>query len=98
MSTTLQNPVIVTSTMATSYKAQLLAAGYGAFNTCQIKKIHWVGQSSGSFVIENDDGSVIAAGAYVSPDQTIDFTSSPKRVADFQVTTLSSGTLYIYLA
>jgi hypothetical protein len=94
MSNLLTNPVVITAPMSESYQNSLPAINQAPY--VRIQKIQWVGQTSGNFVIEDGNGNVVAEGAYVSADQQYDF-EEPRTVADFQVTTLGSGTLLIHL-
>ena len=102
MSNLLVNPVILNSTMASGYKASTLAA-LGSFQYLRVEKIVWEGPVSvgDKLVIEdliagNVLVQLVCDTAVVS--QCLDWTPKPRRWADFQLTTLGSGTVLIYLA
>ena len=98
----LVNPMRIDSIMASGYKASTLTA-LGSFQYLRVEKILWetplvVGDQA---VIEDlIAGNILATlqcdTANVS--QCLDWTPKPKRWADFQVTKLSSGILWIYFA
>lgn len=102
MSNLLVNPIVINSIMATGWKAATSAA-LGSFQYLKVEKILWetpvtVGDQA---VIEDlIAGNILATltcdTANVS--QCLDWTAKPRRWADFQVTKLSSGILYVYLA
>lgn len=100
MSAITQNPVIVTAPMATSYKTQMVAAGLGAFQTVRIKQIRWIGSASGNIYIiaQPLNEGIIAQDVSNGSPTPIDWDAIPRQYNDFIVTTLTGGTLLIYLA
>ena len=98
----LVNPIRLDSIMASGYKASTLSA-LGSFQYLRVEKILWeTPVSVGDQAVIEDliAGNILATltcdTANVS--QCLDWTAKPKRWADFQVTKLSSGILYIYMA
>jgi hypothetical protein len=85
--------------MAQSYKAAILAAS-GSFNMLLVKKIVWSGAAN------NGDSLVITDGASVTLLTLIGQANAPQEVTffpavrwrDFQLVTLTSGTVEIFLA
>jgi hypothetical protein len=102
MSNLLVNPVVLTSAMSQGYKASTLSA-LGSFQYLRVEKILWeTPLNVGDQMVIEDliAGNILATltcdTANVS--QCLDWTPKPRRWADFQLTKLSSGTVYLYLA
>lgn len=95
-----QNPIIVTAAMANTWK-QSVAATLGAFYYLRIKKIYWLNPlNSGDTVFMVDAAGVNIWSARcesANQSQLFDWTASPLRVSDFQISSISSGTLEIYI-
>ena len=95
-----QNPVIISTAMAQSYKAAILAAS-GSFNVLLVKNILWQGAgAAGDKITITDGGAVtllnlVAQGANIPQEVTF---FPPVIWRDFQVTLINSGTLSIQLA
>ena len=98
----LVNPVRIDSIMVSGYKASTLTA-LGSFQYLRVEKILWetplvVGDQ---MVIED----LIAGNVLVTltcdtanVSQCLDWTAHPKRWQDFQLTKLSSGIVWLYMA
>ena len=107
-----QNPIIITGSMATSYKAQVaggigaaprnLPTGQGTLLTLVVEKIYWRNPAS--------VGDTISIGDPISglelanlrcevngQSQVLDWTANPKIWQDFEINSFPSGTLYIYV-
>lgn len=102
MSNLLVNPLVITATMASGYKASTLAA-LGSFQYLLVEKLYWykpVTPGDQCVVEELTAGNILAQFncETANNSQLIDWTAKPKRWADFQVTKLDSGVLYVYLA
>ena len=102
MSNLLVNPIVLNAIMASGYKASTKSA-LGSFQYLRVEKILWeTPVTPGDQMIIEDliAGNILASltcdTANVS--QCLDWTAKPKRWADFQLTTLSSGTVFLYLA
>ena len=94
------NPMRLTTVMATSYKAQV-AASLGALSTLRIEKIYWEKSTNTGDTLRINDpnsGTVLAEIISVQGGASywIDWTAAPKMWADFIVSQLDSGTLFIY--
>lgn len=102
MSNLLVNPIVITAPMGAGYKASTSAA-LGSFQYLLVEKLYWLNPVTvGDLVVIEDliAGNTLAEMRCETAgnSQMIDWTAKPKRWADFQVTTLGSGTLFIYLA
>jgi hypothetical protein len=95
------NPIRLDTVMLTSWKTQIVAT-MGSFQNLRVEKILWetpvtVGDQ---IVFEDNLANVLATltcdTANVS--QCLDWTPKPKRWADFTLTKISSGVVYLYLA
>lgn len=93
-----RNPVVVDAVMASGFRASV-ASPFG--NVIRIEKLEWIGPTAAGTVTITDPVSSntlfemsapSAGGTYV-----LDFVANPRIVADFQVSALPSGTLYLYL-
>lgn len=98
----LQNPLVITAAMASGYKA-LTASTLGTLRTVRITKIYWENPASVGDTVNIEDPSSLITIANLRCDtanisQVLDWTARPLLVADFQVSQISSGTLYIYYA
>jgi hypothetical protein len=110
MALTLGNPLIITSSMATSYKTQLAAASpnagknntsYGTLTSLLIEKIEWLSPVTvGDSIVIGDPQSGLNLLTLVCEtalqSQIIDWTSNPKLWLDFEINQFSSGTLKIW--
>jgi len=87
-------PFSLTTTMGSSYR-NTVAAGQQT-NTLIVKRVYWTGGTAAqSCVIQDGHGNTLitmVAGTGIDNNIPCDF-----EISDFQVTTLASGTLYIYL-
>lgn len=95
-----QNPIIITSVMASDYKSQV-AAMLGTLFTLRIEKIYWENAKSvGDFFRIIDPGSGVELAATYSvaagANYVVDFTPNPRIWQNFRVDQLDSGTLKIY--
>jgi hypothetical protein len=102
MSNLLVNPIVLNAAMASGWKAST-SATLGSFYYLLVEKILWeTPVTPGDQMVIEDliAGNILATltcdTANVS--QCLDWTAKPKRWADFQLTKLSSGTVYLYLA
>ena len=98
----LVNPIRLDSPMSQGFKASTQAA-LGYFQYLQIKAIRWVGPAKvgDTFTISDlISGSVLATAecGVVSQDVLFDFNTCPQRWADFQLTQISSGVVWVYTA
>lgn len=95
----LVNPVVITATMGSSFKASLPAVNVGVY--LRVEKIIWESPATigDQLVIEDPQGNVLfpATCEVAGQSQIFDWVANPKIWSDFQVTTLGSGTVYIYL-
>lgn len=95
-----QNPVVITAAMPQPYKAAV-ALSQGSPLTLWVEKIRWVDAAN-----VNDELKIIdpvrgnALFDMVNPASNstleVDWVPRPKLWADFQVTVIGSGTLYIF--
>ena len=94
------NPIRLDTAMTSSWKTQILAA-LGSFYDLRVEKILWetplnVGDQ---IIFEDNNANVLALltcdTANVS--QCLDWTAKPKRWADFTLTKISSGVVYLYV-
>jgi hypothetical protein len=96
-----QNPLLINAPTTQSYKAATLAA-LGSFQYLLIEKIEWQSPATigDSLVItDNQNNVLLSCTAEVAlQSQIFDWTAKPKRWADFNVPTIGSGTLRIWLA
>ena len=105
------NPIVITGSMATSYKTQLAAAApnagknntsYGTLTTLIVEKIYWANPASvGQSITIGDPISGLTL-AYLQCEVAgsailLDWQSNPKIWQDFELNSMPSGTLYIYL-
>jgi hypothetical protein len=95
-----QNPVRLDTAMLSSYKTQTLAS-LGSFQYLKVEKILWetpitVGDQ---IIFEDNLANVLVTltcdTANVS--QCLDWSAKPKRWADFTLTKISSGVVWLYL-
>ena len=94
------NPMVITGSMASGYKAAT-ASALGTLRTLMIEKIYWANPLTiGDQVIIGDTitGETLVAlrCEVANQPQIIDWTARPKLWADFEINTFGSGTLYIY--
>ena len=94
------NPMVITAAMASGYKA-LVASSLGTLSTLRIDKIYWENPlTAGDTVTIIDPQDSIAMlplrCEVAGQSQVIDWSARPKLWRDFQVSQISSGTLYIY--
>lgn len=98
----LVSPIRLDSVMTQGFKASTQAA-LGYFQYLQIKAIRWVGPATvgDTFTIEDlIAGNVLATAecGVVKQDVLFDYNTSPRRWADFQLTQISSGVVWVYTA
>jgi hypothetical protein len=102
----LQNPVIINTNMTQGYKALTATqgpTGLGAFTYLRIEKVYWENPGTIGDTVNIEDpvtGNVLLVlrCEVANQSQIVDWTAKPKRWSDFEVNTISSGTLYLYLA
>jgi hypothetical protein len=96
------NPMVITGSMATSYKTQMAAAGkIGTLFTLIVEKILWLNpQTAGDMVNIGDPNSGLTLLQLrcenANQSQVIDWTANPKLWQDFEIDTFGSGTLFVY--
>jgi hypothetical protein len=96
------NPMVITGSLATSYKAQMAGAGeIGSLFTLRIEKVYWENPGTiGDTITIGDPISGLTLLALrcevANQSQLIDWTSNPKLWQDFEINSFPSGTLYIY--
>jgi hypothetical protein len=110
MSLTIANPIVITSSMATSYKTQLAAASpnagknntsYGTLQTLIFEKIRWVNPGISQTLSIGDpiSGAVLflMKSNTAGEDIEIDMDANPIVVSDFEINAFPAGsTLLIY--
>lgn len=94
------NPMVITGSMATSYKTQV-ASQIGTLFTLIVEKVYWFNPATiGDVVNIGDPISGLTLlnlrCEAANQSQIIDWTANPKIWQDFEIDTFSSGTLYIY--
>jgi len=94
------NPIVISQTQ-TAYKPAVLTS-QGSFITLRIIKVYWENPTNigDTFVIQDPaSGHTWLTGRceVANQSQIFDFTAKPLLWKDFEVLTLASGTLYIYL-
>jgi hypothetical protein len=94
------NPIIITGSLATSYKTQT-AAGLGTLRTLIVEKVYWANPGTIGDTINIGDPisglSLLALRCEVAAQsQLIDWTANPKLWQDFEISAVPSGTLYIF--
>jgi hypothetical protein len=93
------NPITITATMGATWR-NTAGNGAPANQDITIQKIIWDGATAaGTFVIQYGDGTQFLAGtaqATTNPNPVIYDFIGGRRIFDFKVTTLSSGTLQIF--
>jgi hypothetical protein len=96
-----QNPLLINAQTTQSYKAATLAA-LGSFQYLLIEKIEWQSPATiaDSLLITDNQGNTLLSATCETAlqSQIWDWTAKPKRWADFNVPTLASGILRIWLA
>lgn len=103
------NPIVITGSMATSYKTQLAAASpnagvnntsYGTLQTLKVEKIRWVnpGNSQSLSIGDPISGLVLWAAKSNSSGEDVveDFTANPQIWQDFEIDAFPGGTLYLF--
>lgn len=95
-----QNPIVITSTMSSGYKS-LVASALGSPISLLIDKINWsdaVGTSDVLSIVDPDNGNILLEIANKVANTTwwVDWSPRPKLWRDFKVSTIGSGTLYIF--
>lgn len=97
----LVNPIRLDTAMTSSWKTQV-AAALGTLQLIRVEKILWETPVtvSDQIIFEDNLANVLAVltcdTANVS--QCLDWTAKPKLWADFTLTKISSGIVYLYLA
>lgn len=94
------NPIVITGSMASSYKASV-AASLGTLFTLVVEKIYWENPATpGDQVLIGDPGSgqtlLNLRCETANQSQIVDWTANPRLWRDFEINTFNSGTLYIY--
>lgn len=96
------NPMVITGSMATSYKTQMAVAGkIGTLFTLIVEKIYWENPiTPGDQVTIGDPNSGLTLlnlrCENANQSQVLDWTANPRLWQDFEIDTFGSGTLYIY--
>jgi hypothetical protein len=104
------NPMVITGSLATSYKAQLAAANpgaginntsFGTLHTLLVDRIEWLSPATiGDTVTIGDPVSGAVLDKFVCEtalqSQVHDFTPYPRVWQDFELNSMPSGTLYIF--
>lgn len=95
------NPIVITGSMATSYKAQV-AASLGTLFCIKVERIRWVQAPATSSISIGDPASGLVLWAAANPSATAididgDFTADPRLWRDFEINAFPGGTLYIYI-
>src|SRR5271157_483725 len=95
------NPIVVTAAMTAGYKAGVAASLGTLLGPVLVEKEYWENPGNvGDTVVITDPQSgrnILTLRCEVAgQSQLVDWTSHPKMLADFQVQTIASSTLYIY--
>lgn len=104
------NPMVINSSLATSYKAQLAAASpnaginntsYGTLHSLIILKLLWLSPATiGDSITIGDPVSGETLDKFVCEaalqSQIHDFTADPRLWTDFEINSFPSGTLYVW--
>jgi tRNA A37 threonylcarbamoyladenosine synthetase subunit TsaC/SUA5/YrdC len=95
-----QNPIVISSAMTSGYKASV-ASSLGTLSTLRIDKIYWenpgtIGDTATIIDPQNLATMFALRCEVANQSQVIDWSARPKLWRDFQVSQISSGTLYIY--
>src|SRR5574337_882841 len=95
-----QNPIVIDSTMSAGYKS-LVAAALGSPISLLVDKISWsnvTGTTDVLSIVDPDDGNVLfeLANKVAGTTWWGDWSPRPKLWRDFKVSTIGSGTLYIF--
>jgi hypothetical protein len=98
----LVNPVKIDTFMSTSFKAQTLTS-LGSFQTLRVEKVYWENPANiGDIVtiVDPISGSALLPlrCEVAGQSQVVDWTPKPHLWSDFEVSQITSGTLYIWLA
>lgn len=96
-----QNPIVVTTAMTQGWKASVASTLGSSLGGLRIRTVYWDNPAAvGDTVSIIDPSSSITILAMrcnsTGAPQIIDWEASPERWRDFEVNTISSGTLYIY--
>lgn len=104
------NPMVITGSLATSYKTQLAAASpnagvqntsYGTLHTLLVDRIEWLSPATiGDSVTIGDPNSGAVLDKFVCEtalqSQVHDFSPYSRLWNDFEINSMPSGTLYIW--
>lgn len=96
------NPIRIDTAQITGYKVLTLTS-LGAFQTLRIEKIYWEDPSSigdnVTIINPNSGANIVNLRCEVAGQAIlVDWTPKPKMVADFQVSEIDSGVLWLYMA
>lgn len=94
------NPIIITSTMASSFKSSV-AATLGTLFTLRVEKIYWenaVTVGDRVRIIDPGSGNELASFYNVATgsDYVVEYAPNPRLWQDFRVSQIDSGTIKIY--
>ena len=101
MSNLFANPIIITGSLATSYKTQMAVAGkIGTLFTLKVEKIRWVNPGVSQSISIGDplSGLVLWAAKSNSSGEDVveDWTANPRLWQDFEIDAFPGGTLYLF--
>jgi hypothetical protein len=95
----LTNPIVLTATMGATFQASLPVINQRPY--ILVEKVLWespVTPGDAVSIVDSQGNVLLPLTCEVaSQSQIVDWSAHPKIWRDFQVTTLTSGTLYIYL-
>lgn len=95
----LSNPIVINAVMSGTYQSNIAAIYQRPY--LRIEKVYWEGPITigDQAVLQDGAGNIILPLRCESPaqSQVVDWSANPKSIRDFQVVTLDSGILYIYL-
>jgi hypothetical protein len=93
------NPIILTATMGSTFQASLPTINQRPY--ILVEKVLWETPATpgDTVAIVDSNGNVLLplTCEVASQSQIVDWSAHPRIWRDFQVSTLASGTLYIYL-
>ena len=96
-----RNPMLLTGTMSTSYKAAV-ATSLGTLTTLRVAQLRWFNPTlvdDQVLLTDPQDGSELLRLRCITAGQDIvvDWSARPHLWADFQAVQFDSGRLYIYI-
>lgn len=93
------NPIVITGSLATSYKTQT-AASLGTLTTLIVERLIWVnpGASKSLSIGDPTSGEVLwtRRSNSAGDDVETDWTANPRIWQDFELNSFPGGTLYIF--